>query len=335
MPLRIFVTSSRKDESLRDALLEHLATIQHIHDVDVWTEDRIKAGYDWHEEITAAIRNSNIGLILLSASFLASSFGKNVAFSLLLSELAAGGITLVPILLRPCAWEDHPVLGKLKPLPKSRLAVASHTGSRRDEVLLEICKELRKLALFDPTEFTLVDAQVPTPVPVAQLLRDLKHYSEPKDPPPRRIRERSCDLESTTHLEKVVLSTAIRPGSISQVTLKLVDPSSNSSNGVFFRLRSNPTQIGRSAAVDIVIDDPGVSRLHAEIEFSAGRLFLRDMGSANGTLCNGQVVGGGTLGASRVTGEVSLKANDIIRFGARVHALVLIETTINEQEGAP
>ena len=49
------------------------------------------------------------------------------------------------------------------------------------------------------------------------------------------------------------------------------------------------TRLGRGTDVDIRIDDPGVSRHHAEIVLGTD-VTLRDLGSTNGTLVNGRMV---------------------------------------------
>jgi hypothetical protein len=50
------------------------------------------------------------------------------------------------------------------------------------------------------------------------------------------------------------------------------------------------TRLGRGTDVDIRIDDPGVSRNHAEIVLGTD-VTIRDLGSTNGTLVNGRGVG--------------------------------------------
>jgi pSer/pThr/pTyr-binding forkhead associated (FHA) protein len=47
--------------------------------------------------------------------------------------------------------------------------------------------------------------------------------------------------------------------------------------------------IGRSNA-DITIDDPTASRLHCALEVSERQVFVRDLGSSNGTFVNDQPV---------------------------------------------
>lgn len=48
--------------------------------------------------------------------------------------------------------------------------------------------------------------------------------------------------------------------------------------------------VGRSSSCDIVIEDAGVSRRHAEIGREAGRFYVADLGSTNGTYVNGRRV---------------------------------------------
>jgi hypothetical protein len=67
--------------------------------------------------------------------------------------------------------------------------------------------------------------------------------------------------------------------------------------------------IGRSREADIHIEDPNVSRKHAEVRPSGGSWIVRDLGSTNGVKVNGR----------RIQGPQSLKRGDVIELGtARV-----------------
>ena len=50
------------------------------------------------------------------------------------------------------------------------------------------------------------------------------------------------------------------------------------------------TRIGRGADTDLRIDDPGISRHHAELRRSGGDVTVVDLGSTNGVLVDGQRV---------------------------------------------
>ena len=66
-------------------------------------------------------------------------------------------------------------------------------------------------------------------------------------------------------------------------------------DGVTYALHA-VTRLGRGTDVDIRIDDPGVSRHHAEIVLGTD-VTIRDLGSTNGTLVNGRMVSVAVLGA--------------------------------------
>jgi hypothetical protein len=51
------------------------------------------------------------------------------------------------------------------------------------------------------------------------------------------------------------------------------------------------TRIGRGADTDLRIDDPGISRNHAELRRSGGDVTVVDLGSTNGVVVDGQRVG--------------------------------------------
>jgi hypothetical protein len=56
--------------------------------------------------------------------------------------------------------------------------------------------------------------------------------------------------------------------------------------GRTYRLGRSPMTIGRLPECDIVVDDPGASRQHAQIRFDGERYVVSDLGSTNGTLVN-------------------------------------------------
>lgn len=66
-------------------------------------------------------------------------------------------------------------------------------------------------------------------------------------------------------------------------------------DGRIHRLAAQVTVIGRSTDADIVLDDAGVSRRHAEVHLIDGRARVIDLGSTNGTFVDGERVHAGNL----------------------------------------
>ena len=89
--------------------------------------------------------------------------------------------------------------------------------------------------------------------------------------------------------------------------------------------RNDRVTIGRGNECSIMMDEPLVSRLHAEVKFDNGRFTLEDPGSANGIWMHGQ----------RVL-QVELKDGDQFRIGRSVFAFVLpggaMPVSVQEEE---
>ena len=71
--------------------------------------------------------------------------------------------------------------------------------------------------------------------------------------------------------------------------------------------------IGRSARNDLCIPDPFASRVHAEVRKEGDEYFLQDLGSANGTLYNGELAEGAvklTSGGRIQIGETAIVFSD-------------------------
>ncbi|MFQ5398187.1 MAG: FHA domain-containing protein [Anaerolineae bacterium] len=75
--------------------------------------------------------------------------------------------------------------------------------------------------------------------------------------------------------------------------------------GAIFELTQESASIGRSAANDIVLADPEISRRHAQIIRQEDEYAIQDLGSTNGSFVNNQ----------RVTGLTLLHHGDMVALG--------------------
>ena len=87
--------------------------------------------------------------------------------------------------------------------------------------------------------------------------------------------------------------------------------------GSEYELTDLQMTIGRSSVNEIVLNDPEISRRHAQLSRQGNVYTIQDLGSTNGTFVNGQ----------RCTGTVSLKDGDLIEFGDTIRTRFLRRTT--------
>jgi pSer/pThr/pTyr-binding forkhead associated (FHA) protein len=88
------------------------------------------------------------------------------------------------------------------------------------------------------------------------------------------------------------------PGTNDNATIRLGDVTghgvlvvrSGDLTGARFTLSKPITRIGRGPDSDILFDDITVSRSHAEVFINEGGLFVRDLGSLNGTYVNRVII---------------------------------------------
>ena len=176
---------------------------------------------------------------------------------------------------------------ELSPQDHERLAPYSSTLSQ------ELTEMLREHAQEQSYVFT-------GPVSIA--------FDEREDLSTGRFRVRSAALAKVTPVsDRSVTDTAVRRAS---VILEV--------NGMKHPLDPPGIVIGRGGEADLRINDPGVSRRHAEIRVSAGdangtQVSVVDLGSTNGMLVNGSRVrqaeldDGGTIKIGNTTMTLHLR----------------------------
>jgi hypothetical protein len=94
--------------------------------------------------------------------------------------------------------------------------------------------------------------------------------------------------------------------------LVVMDPAQSALDpGFAFTVGPHAT-IGRGADCAIVIDEPSVSALHAQLEARNHAWYVTDLGSTNGTFVNGR----------QISGSVYIESDDVVQFGRITFQLV-------------
>src|SRR3954469_18296118 len=96
-----------------------------------------------------------------------------------------------------------------------------------------------------------------------------------------RARARNPFDDTTRTVESEVTPSEPTPQSAYLIVL------AGSGAGDMHKIDKDQTIMGRGDKVDIRLVDEGISREHAQVVREEGKIVLADMGSTNGTFCNG------------------------------------------------
>ena len=143
MRTKVFVGYSPKDSKFLEELLAHLKPLERAGRVTAWSDKQIQPGAEWLDEIEEAIASAGVAVLLVTKDFLASDFIHQQELGPLLAKAKRGGVRILWVLVRACAYEEtplklyRPVIAPDRPLAKMRAA-------ERDKVWVTICGEIKR-----------------------------------------------------------------------------------------------------------------------------------------------------------------------------------------------
>ena len=146
--LTVFISYSHKDTKLQEELLLDLKALQDDGYIDAWYDGRILAGDEIDPEVERHLDRAHVILLLISRRFLGSSYIKEKEFPRAMKRHEAGEARVIPIIIRPAAWDTPPwkeTFGRLKVLPKDGKAVTSWKD--RQEAFVDVFKGVREVVI--------------------------------------------------------------------------------------------------------------------------------------------------------------------------------------------
>lgn len=100
---RIFISYSHKDKKWLIRVKTHLKPLSNYYCIEEWDDQKLRPSDKWEEEITKALNNATIAILLFSADFMASDFITNKELQPLLEKANKKGVKIIPIMVSPCA----------------------------------------------------------------------------------------------------------------------------------------------------------------------------------------------------------------------------------------
>lgn len=145
---KIFISYAHKDEPFKDEFVTMFAGLQRRGVISAWQDRLIEAGEEWFDAIRNAMNECNMAVLLVSSDFIASSFIQEKELRRLFQRRLKGGLRVLPIIIRPCLWQEEPVIKDIQVLPKDGKPVISFSKENgdRDQVWADIGKKIKEIA---------------------------------------------------------------------------------------------------------------------------------------------------------------------------------------------
>ena len=102
-----------------------------------WYDGKIPPGSEWRNQIDSRLQAAHVILLFMSPHFIKSKYCYEVEGKAALLRHQSGGAHVIPIILRPCAWEQTP-FGSLQALPKDAPPISRWVD--RDEACLDTAR---------------------------------------------------------------------------------------------------------------------------------------------------------------------------------------------------
>jgi tetratricopeptide (TPR) repeat protein len=158
----VFISYAHADRRWLNRVRVHLAPITRHDEIAAWSDQNIASGEKWQEEIASQLETARVALLLVSPAFLASDYIANSELPVLLKRAHDDGLTILPLLIYPSAWDiarfrwPDPIDGPEELTLSSMQAVGSPSETlselprpKQDRVLVAMTKRIHALLTAD------------------------------------------------------------------------------------------------------------------------------------------------------------------------------------------
>lgn len=146
--LNVFVSYSHADDpKWLKRVQVHLKPLARDGRLDLWDDQRIKAGDKWRDEIKQAIECADVAVLLISADFYASDFIAEKELPKLL-EAAQGdkGLVVIGVHINYSHFEDDEVLSVYQTINRpNRPLEALENRGEEEKVFQELARRIREI----------------------------------------------------------------------------------------------------------------------------------------------------------------------------------------------
>lgn len=140
--VKVFYSYSHKDAAFRDRIEQALTMLKRGDVISQWHDRGIGAGSEWRSQIDSNLESSDLILLLVSPSFLASDYCYDLEMKRAMELHETGRARVIPVILRPCDWKAAP-FAKLQALPRDGKAIIHWRP--QDDAYQDLTRSIREV----------------------------------------------------------------------------------------------------------------------------------------------------------------------------------------------
>lgn len=141
-PPLAYISFAYEDSVYLEEMYAHFQPLERSKKIRLWSSSRdIHPGEETVYVIKKNLNAADIIFLLISSNFLASPHIWNVELKEALRRYHNGEVTIIPIILRPCAWQEIPYINKLQCFPNKEYGTISKAPDR-DEAWVDIINQI-------------------------------------------------------------------------------------------------------------------------------------------------------------------------------------------------
>lgn len=142
----VFVSYSHKDRAWLEKVQTQFKVLDHLGiKINLWDDTKIKSGDKLYAEIKKTLAETKVAILLVSADFLASEFIANDELPSLLNAAENYGMTILPIILKPCLFTQHPRLSNFQSVNDPTEPLSTLSEGEQDQVFVDLAKRIIEL----------------------------------------------------------------------------------------------------------------------------------------------------------------------------------------------
>ncbi len=160
---KIFISYSNDNLEHKITLEQYLSTLKRDNLIDVWQSGLITTGEKWNDKIIKSLEESDIVIMLITQSFIDSSYIQDIEVSKALRKVSEESGKIYPILLKNCDWQNWKAfpenMDKTKiekdggrmgayqfaPMDKQRLKPLNRWHPYEEDAWVQIAQEIRAM----------------------------------------------------------------------------------------------------------------------------------------------------------------------------------------------